>query len=98
MKNILAIISLLFLSSCISREEVEAVIWLNNFNDESNSMAGVCERNPEIKQYGFYRKLNSGKLEFVSICNQTAINYLGVQKDDFNRLLDKALPKQQNQN
>lgn len=83
----------LLLSSCISREEVEAVIFLNNFH----AMGPICERTPEIKQYGFYRKLNDGKLEFVSICNSTARNYLAVHKDDFNRLLDKALPKPQEQ-
>jgi hypothetical protein len=98
MKTLFLISTLLFLSSCITREEVDAVIWLNNFNDDKNSMAGVCERNPEIKQYGFYRKLNNGKLEFVSICNTTARNYLAVQKDDFNRLIDKALPKPPEQN
>lgn len=89
---------LLLLSSCVTRKEIEAVIFLNNFNDKDNSMAGVCERNPEIKQYGFYRKLNTGKLEFVSVCNPIARDYIAVNKDDFNRILDANLPESKEQN
>lgn len=88
----LILLSLLF-TSCITREEIDAVVFLNNFNSEKNELAELCERVPELKQRGFYRRLNNDKLETVSICNPQARNYLAVHRDDFNRLLDKALPK-----
>jgi wobble nucleotide-excising tRNase len=86
-------ILLFLLTSCVTREQVEATLFLNNFNDKDNSLAELCERVPELKQRGFYRRLNDGKLETVSICNPIARDFLAIHKDDLNRLLDKALPK-----
>lgn len=91
-----AILALLLLySGCVTRQEVEAVIWLNNFNDQGGSLNELCANVPELKQRGFYRKLDLGKYELVSVCNPIARDFLIVHKDDLARLLDKALPKPQ---
>lgn len=91
--RILALFSLLMICSCVTREEIDAAIWKNNFNDEKGSMKELCLTYPEIKDYGFYRKLNDGSLEFVSICNPIARQFLSMHNDDFVRLMNKALPK-----
>lgn len=93
MKSFLLFVVLISASSCLTREEVEAVIFLNNFNNSKGSMSEVCDRNPEIRSYGFYRVLDDGNKEFVSVCNPIARDFLAVHKDDFNRLMDRALPK-----
>lgn len=82
-----------FLTSClpnITRDEVDATIWLNNLP----LPAELCEREPQLKKRGFYRRLDNGKLEFVSVCNPKAKDWISANKVDFNRILDKTLPKQ----
>jgi acid phosphatase class B len=69
----------------VSRKKIEAAIWLNNFPPKE-----LCERNPELHQYGFYRKLNNGKLEFVSICKEEAKKYLTMYKDDLDEIMQEA--------
>lgn len=61
----------------------------------------MCDANPELAKYGFYRKLNNGQLEFMSICKKCtdgmkdcSTHWLSVFETDFNNLLDEALPKQ----
>jgi len=41
------------------------------------------------KDYGFYRRLAGGKLEFVSFCSPKAKDWVSIHKDDLKRLLDK---------
>lgn len=54
--------------------------------------------------FGIYRKLDTGKVEFISYCQQvpdangkpvTAVQlYLSINAKKFNEYLDKLLPKQ----
>ncbi len=88
MKTLIILISL-FTFGCITRDEVNATIWLNNFK----AIQENCLKFPELYDFGFYRKLNSGKIEFISICSETAKDMLSIYKVDYNNLLDKALPK-----
>lgn len=46
----LVFLALLSLSSCVSREEVEADIWKNE-----SIPAEICEREPELKKLGIFR-------------------------------------------
>lgn len=86
-----AVFILCLAASCnVTREEIEATVWLNNFPP-----ASLCLTNPELSQYGFYRRLNNGKLEFMSMCKKEARDFFAIPKADFNRLLDRALPKPQ---
>lgn len=96
---------ILILCSCVTREEINAVVWLNNFNCKKNeenckkeildpnNMEFLCGRYPEIKNRGFYRQLNNGKKEFISICNENARNTVTATAKDFNEIIDRALPK-----
>lgn len=77
------------LSSCVTRGEVRAYFYLNN-----GLPADLCEREPRLRDYGFYRRLNDGRFEFVSFCSPDAKRYLGILDDDLERLLDKTLPKE----
>ena len=86
---VLGISLILFLgSSCITRGKIEAAIWMNNGLPDD-----VCEREPVLKQHGFYRKLNNGKYDFRSFCHPEAVRWLSMHETDFNKLLDEALPK-----
>lgn len=94
MKAIL-IILLVTLTGCpgVTRREVEATIWLNNTPIPND----ICEREPELKSYGFYRRLNDGKFEFMSFCNPEAVQWLSIHKDEFFRFMDKLLPEPKDQ-
>lgn len=90
-KCILAAIALLFLTSCITRGKIDAAIWLNN----GPLPEEICLREPALKDYGFYRRLNDGKLEFLSFCDPKAREWLAMHQEDFNKLMDEAgIPKQ----
>ena len=94
--------SMLLLQGCPSRAEIDAEIWLN-----SGITPDVCAKYPELKQFGIYRKLDTGKYEFISYCttvpdaNGNQVNavqqYLSVNAQKFNKFLDELLPKPQGQ-
>lgn len=96
----LKIATILIFSFCImscktpTRQEVNAKIWLNNSGGAAYK--ALCLEQPKLKDHGFYRKLNNGKLEFVSFCSSTATKFFGVSEKDFNELMDKYIPEPNN--
>lgn len=80
---------LLLLSSCMTREKIEATVWLTN----APLPLEYCQQIPELKLYGFYRKLNNGKIEFVSFCKKESRDFVTMPRSEFDELLDQALPK-----
>jgi hypothetical protein len=80
---------LLLLVSCVTREQVNAVVWKNNFPLPKE----LCDQIPELNQRGFYRKLNDRTMEGISICKKEARNMVTATEVDFNELMDRALPK-----
>ena len=85
------IILLVTATACISRKEIEAVIWLNN----SPLPAELCTREPILSQYGFYRRLNNGKFEFISFCNPEATKWFAIHEKDMANILDQTLPSKE---
>jgi hypothetical protein len=65
------------------------MVWLNN-----GIPAEICEREPALREHGFFRRLNNGKFEFISFCDERARHWLAVYDRDFNRVLDELLPRQ----
>ena len=80
---------LLFLCSCVTREKIEATIWLTN----APLPLEYCDQIPELRQYGFYRKLDTGKIEFVSFCKKESRDFVTMPRSEFDKILDQALPK-----
>lgn len=76
------------LSGCMTRSEVKAHIWLNNGMDPE-----LCAREPVLWNYGFYRKLNNGKLEFISFCDPRSRDWQAIHNRDLEEILDKLLPR-----
>lgn len=86
------------LTSCLSRKEVQAEIWQNSGIPED-----ICKVNSGLDKYGLYRKLDSGKYEFISYCAQilddtgktvpAAQGYLSINSKKFNGFLDDLLPE-----
>lgn len=63
-------------------------MWLNN----GPLPAAICEREPELRRYGFYRRLDAGSFEFVSFCRTDAGAWVSVYGPDFYKILDSLLP------
>lgn len=90
--------SIILLQGCISRKEVVAEIWL-----QSGLPEDLCIREPELQKYGIYRKLDSGKYEFISYCTEiqddkgqkfpATQGYLSVKTEKFYSILDQLLPE-----
>jgi hypothetical protein len=72
--------------ACVSKREINAAIWLNNTPIPQD----ICDRQIELWSYGFYRKLNNGKIEFVSFCKKEAREWLAMNKVDFNKFMDQV--------
>lgn len=75
---------------CLNRAEIRARTWLNN----ADAMAELCKNTPALGDYGFYRRLNDGTIEFVAFCDPKAQHMIGVIDQDFNNILDQLLPGQ----
>lgn len=95
---VLAALSACGIQGCITRAEIKATIWDNN-----GLSPELCEtvKPPELRsdlakqlwQYGFYRRLDRGKFEFMAFCDPKAVHWLAVYDQDFNEILDKTLPE-----
>lgn len=99
MLNLLILsLSLLLFTSCKTptRPEINAKIWLNNAG--GNSLKAICAREEALKDFGFYRRLNNGKLEFVSFCSSTSTGFVAITEKDFNEILDKYIPEPPQEN
>lgn len=81
---------LLPLNSCVTKAQVDALIWLNNLEALQKD---VCPTHPELNDYGFYRKLDSGKLEFISVCNANAPGLFSMTSSDYSNLMKGLVPK-----
>ena len=69
---------------------MRAATWLNN----TEALTELCFKVPELKDYGFYRKLNDGKIEFISFCDPNAAHMISIIDKDFEDILNKLLPKE----
>jgi hypothetical protein len=94
-KYFMAFTVALLSAGCVTRAEIKASSWLNN----APIPADLCEKYPELKEYGFYRRLNSGNFEFISYCQpcepprSCASDFVAFYKADLDKILDKLLPK-----
>ncbi len=82
----MVIFALLFLGSCVTRNRINAYLWLNN----SPVPQEICDREPALKEYGIYRRLNDGNFEFISVCDIRMKNFLAMHKDDLARILNET--------
>lgn len=85
----LVLLSLAMLQGCISRKQIEAAAWLNNFE----AIQTLCQQYPEIRDYGFYRKLNDGNFQFLSVCEENAKRMISITDSDMKDILDGVLPE-----
>jgi hypothetical protein len=70
-------------ASCPTRPQIEANFWLTDVLPPE-----LCAKEPLLQEYGFYRKLNNGKWEFISYCNPLISNWTSIYKDDLRRILN----------
>lgn len=88
------LISCLVLSSCVSKKEVKANLWLNNLH----VLSKYCEEIPELNDIGLFRRIDSpeGQFELVSVCDPNIKNFYSMHKDVLARMLNgRAKPKKE---
>lgn len=64
-----------------------AEVWL-----ESGIPAELCT--PAVASRGVYRQLNSGKVEFISYCNEAILDSVRFNGSKFYQILNAELPEQ----
>lgn len=74
---------------CLTRKEVDAALWLNNLPLPKE----LCTAQPALRDRGIYRRLENGKLEFVSVCTPQIHDYMSAHKDDVKKVMDALLPE-----
>jgi hypothetical protein len=83
----------LILNSCVTRQQIEAATWLNNFKAVPKEYCGTSTNRGPLWDYGFYRKLNTGKYQFISLCTNQGSEMFSVTDSDYQKILEAALPK-----
>jgi hypothetical protein len=80
----------------VTRERVNAYLWLNN----TPVPPEICEREPLLKDYGIFRRLNTGGFEFISFCDPKVNQFYSMNKDDLARILNgtKKVPNKETTN
>lgn len=70
-------------------------MWLNNgLPEDLCGPSAELSPQPRLWQYGFYRKLESGKYELVPFCmNKSSQKMIGIVDYQFNYFLDTLLPE-----
>lgn len=90
----LVVVLLTLSTGCVTRRQIEAAIWINNFYpDEGESISELCINDPRLERYVFYRKLNNGKFEVISICDPNAGTMFSMTASDVKEMLDGTLPE-----
>jgi hypothetical protein len=69
----------------VTRRSIKAYLWINNLPAPPE----VCEREPLLKDYGLYRRLNNGNFEFLSVCDPRIKEFYSMHKDDLARILSE---------
>jgi len=82
-KFLALVILLTAFPGCVTRSRLNAYLWFGIAIPED-----ICEKTPEIKEYGVYRRLNDGRFEFVSICSDEYEQFFSMRKTDLERLLN----------
>lgn len=80
-------------SSCVTRKQIETATWLNNFNAIPDE---ACYPGKALYRVGFFRRLDDGKFQFVSICSDTGNKMLSATAEDYKKLIDAALKNDKN--
>lgn len=90
----------MLLSGCISRKQIDAVIFKHE-----KIPANVCAQSPELKKIGVFRIFNCnadlvqagicapGQVrvrERISYCTQSIERYFSIRNDDLERILREA--------
>lgn len=79
----------LIVTGCITRGQIDASAWLNN-----GLPAELCQSDPRLMDYGFYRKLNTGHFEFIPFCDPLALHMTAFHDQDLEKILDGLLGHQ----
>lgn len=83
----------------VTRKQINAELW-----EQSGLPKDLCEKIPQLQEYGHYRKLNDGKYQRLSYCNEeldesgNMVNSSqlmnGMTKKKVKEILDATLPEE----
>lgn len=87
LKLLMTFLALILISSCVTRKQIEAATWVNNFHVIP---AELCYPGAALHRVGFFRRLDDGRFQLVSVCAAQASKMLSVTAADYQKLLDAA--------
>jgi hypothetical protein len=67
----------------VTRQRINAYLWVNNFPAPPE----ICDREPLLKDYGIFRRLNNGNFEFISMCDPRLKDFYSMNKEDLKKIL-----------
>jgi hypothetical protein len=97
---ILSLLLLISLSSCVTRNQIDAVLFVHKSIPQE-----LCDKHPDLKRYGIERvldcsqelidvgicqNLNQQVIERISYCKKGITKYFAVKDTDLEAILRKA--------
>lgn len=71
----------------MTKKQIEAATWINNAHAIPDYL---CHPGADLYRIGFFRRLDDGKFQFISICSGQAAKMLSATEEDYKKLLDAA--------
>jgi hypothetical protein len=75
----------LALNSCVTKKQVEAATWLNNFNTIPKE---YCLPGGPMYNLAYYRRLDDGKLQILRLCAGQNHLMFSVWHEDYKKIMD----------
>jgi hypothetical protein len=73
-----------------TRSQVDALTYNNNF---TALPPDICQREPELYKFGFYRRLDDGRIAYFSICDKDIPVFVSMKYDEYDALLRQYIRK-----
>jgi hypothetical protein len=83
------------LNGCVTRREVEAATWLNNFDQVPKEFCGTQSHPGPLWDLAFYRRLDNKKFQIVRLCSSAAVKMASITKEDYDKILEALRPEKQ---
>jgi hypothetical protein len=82
--------ALILTSSCVTRQQIEAEMWENNFHSIDDAL---CLPGGPLYRRGFFRRLDGGGFELISVCSKRGSEMKAFTPESVDKLMEGAFGK-----
>jgi hypothetical protein len=71
-------------TTLIKKTDLGVAAWINN----TDAMQDLCKKIPELKEFGFYRRIDLENLQFLSFCDKNSSRMIAFKDEDVEKILN----------